>query len=237
MTDIEENSIRERYKEYLQKGYLEVFLGMNSDNTWKPKELHAIAEKAESHNTGWPIGVTLTKSDLAPYTVEDGIEAVIPSYDMSMFDYWSLKKNGDFYFLRTFQEDGKPTLTKNGKTILWFDIQIWRISEILLYCTKLGSELNLDFSKKIDIYISYNGLKDRILSCNDSMRFWFNDEQYVCKADKFENQFSESLDYIKINFKELIYNIASDMVYCFGRFELNKGVCDSIVDKFLGSKI
>lgn len=237
MNHKDENIILEKYKDYLKKGYLEAFLGMNSEKTWKPRDLHSIAEKVESHNTGWPIGVTLTKSDLAPYSIEDGIEAVISSHDMAMFDYWSLKKNGDFYFLRTFQEDEKPTLTKNGKKILWFDIQIWRISEILLYCTKLGSELELDFSRKVDMYISYNGLRDRILSCNDPMRFWFDDEWHICKTDKFEYQFSESLDYIKVNFNELIFNIASDLAYYFGRFELNRGVCNSIVDKFLSSRV
>ena len=233
----DESSIREKYQEYLKKGYLEAFLGMSSNKTWRSRELHSIAEKAECHNTGWPIGVTLTRSDLAPYPVEDGIEAAIPSHDMGMFDYWSLKKNGDFYFIRTFQEDEKPTTTKSGKKILWFDTQIWRISEILLYCLNLGRELQLDFSNKVDVYISYNGLKDRVLSCNDPMRIWFDDELYICKAEKFEFQFSESLDYIKVNFKELIFNIASELSYYFGRFELDRGVCDSIVDQFLSSRI
>ncbi len=233
----DENIIREKYQEYFKKGYLEVFLGMKSDKTWRPRELHSIAEKAECHNTGWPIGVTLTKANLAPDTVEDGIETVIPSHDIAMFDYWSLKKNGDFYFIRTFQEDEKPTTTKSAKKILWFDIQIWRISEILLYCLNLGRELQLDFSNKVDVYISYNGLKDRVLSCNDPIRFWIDHEWYICKAEKFEFQFSESLDYIKVNFKELIFNIASELTYYFGKFELNRGVCDSIVDKFLSSRV
>ena len=89
-----ENSIASNYKEYLKKGYLEAFLGMNSGKRWRSRDLHTIAEKAECHNTGWPIGVTLTRQDHAPYSVEDGIEAVIPSRFDKTFDYWSLKNNG-----------------------------------------------------------------------------------------------------------------------------------------------
>ena len=134
MSNTEKKSLSDKYKNYLSKGYIEAFLGMNSDRTFRAKELISIAEKAECHNTGWPIGVTLTRDDLAPYPVEDGIEAVIPSHSERMFDYWSLRNTGDFYFVRTFQEDEKPIITEAGKNIIWFDVQIWRISELLLYC-------------------------------------------------------------------------------------------------------
>lgn len=232
----EEKSLAEKYKDYLTRGYLEVFLSMNSEKAFKARELFSIAEKAECRNTGWPIGVTLTRDEVAPYQTEDGIEAVIPGTLERSFDYWSINRNGDFYFIRTYQEDEKPSITKSGKSILWFDVHIWRISEILLYCLNLARELQIDFSKKIDVYISYHGLKDRVLSCNDPMGFWFDDETYFSRADTFEYQISDSVDYIKVNYKDLIYNIASELAYFFNRFELNRSVCDSIVDKFLSTK-
>ena len=97
----------------------------------------------------------------------------------------------------------------------------------------LGRELGVDFSNKIDFYLSYNGLKDRILSCNDPNRLWFHDERYVCKADKFEYQLAESPDYIKVNYKDVIFDVGNELSYYFSRFELDRSVSDSIIDKFL----
>lgn len=232
----EEKYLAERFKDYLAQGYIEVFLSMNSVKTFSGKELFSIAEKAECHNTGWPIGVTLTRQEVAPYQTENGIEAVIPGLSDRSFDYWSISRSGDFYFIRTYQEDEKPVVTNAGNRILWFGVHIWRISEILQYCLNLASELQIDFSKEITVFVAYHGLKNRVLSCNDPMRFWFKDETYLSKTDKFEYQFSESIDYIKINYKDLISNIASELAYFFNRFELNRGVCNSIVDKFLGAR-
>lgn len=231
------NDISKKIDDYLQKGYLEAFLGMNTEKVRSAKELFSVAEKAECHNTGWPIGVTLTRQELAPYPTSNGIEAVIKSSDFNAFDYWSLKKNGDFYFIRTFEEDNEQSTSKSGKKLLWLDTRIWRISELLLYCLNLGRELELDFSKKVDISIVHNLLKDRVLSCNDPMRFWIHDDFNICKTKNHRFQMSESLDYIKINFKDLIFKISSDLMYYFGQFDLDRKVCDDIVDKFLKSRV
>lgn len=237
MNSISDDIVKEKYKEYLKKGYLEAFLGMNSGKTYEAKELHSIAEKSECHNTGWPIGVTLTRSEVAPYSTEDGIEAIIPSSSRSMFDYWSLKKKGDFYFVRTYEEDEMPTKSNKGKNILWMDMQIWRISELLLYCLNLGKELQLDFTNNIDIYISYNYLKDRVLACNNPRRLWLDSDLYICKSEIFEANVSRSLDYIKVNYKDLVFSMSSELASYFGRFNLERANCDEIVDEFLRSRV
>jgi len=229
-----EKVLLEKYKE-LNMGYLKAFLCMNLGKTLGIKELLPIAEKSQCHNTGWPIGVVLTKEDHAPYPIENGVEAVISGW--TGFDYWFLEKNGNFYFIRKFEEDKEPTKTKTGKNVLWFDIQIWRVGEVLLYCLNLGRELQLDFSKKVDVDITYKGLKDRVLSCNNRNRAWFHDDLYFSRVEEFNFHFSESLDYIKLNFKELVFNIISELTYYFNKFNLERRICDDIVDEFLNSKV
>jgi len=230
--------MKSQYSKFLKSGYMEVFLGMNTDSTWGVQELLKFAENAECHNTGWPVGVSLTKPELAPYATEKGIEVVIPGTPtMPLFDYWSLKKNGDFYFIRTYQEDEQQTMTNTGKNVFWFDTQIWRVSEILLYCLNLSKELQLNFSNKVDIFVNYYGLDSRVLSCNDPMRFWRDDDMYLCKSAKFEKHISLSTDTLKLDYKETIYDVFKELLFYFGQFPLNKEVCDSIVDNFLKARV
>ncbi len=231
-----EKEKKERAKQLLGQGYLEVFFDFHSENRFSAKELFTMAEKAECHNTGWPIGVTLTKPDLAPFATDEGIEAFILSRSDASFDYWSIKKNGNFYFIRTHGEDTKPTKSTKGNSVLWLDTRIWRIAEVFLYCQKLGNELKLNATNKIDIIIIHTGLKGRTLVCGDPMRIWFDDE-YFCKSEKHQFRVAESLDFIKLNYKELIFKLCSDLFYFFSQCDLNRGICDGIVDDFLKSRV
>ena len=236
MTELSKEEKETKVKTLLQKGYIEAFFDFHSENKISAKDLHSVAEKAECHNTGWPIGVTLTRTDGAPYSINNGIEAdIISRYDNS-YDFWAINKNGNFYFVRTYQEDEKPIITKKGNAILWFDIRIWRIAELFLYCLRLGKELGIDPSVKIDIAISHFGIKDRVLSCWNQMIMWFDDDNYICKTEPHEFRLSESLDYINLNYKELVHKAVSDLLFYFSKFEISRGDCDQTVDSFLKAR-
>ena len=87
------------------------------DNT----TLLEIARKSECHNTGWPIGVIMTKPEYKPVPLNEGIRAVIKhilvtidNIDIAEFDYWALNNRGHFFFIRG-HEDGHLQLRPEGE--------------------------------------------------------------------------------------------------------------------------
>ena len=73
-----------------------------------PHDLLRAAESAQVHAFGWPIGVVLTRDDAAPKPRADGIAAeIIATVGHSSYDYWALRRNGDFYLVHTLFEDGQ----------------------------------------------------------------------------------------------------------------------------------
>ena len=62
-----------------------------------------IARKAECHNTGWPIGVVMTKPEYKPIPLSNGIRAIIKGVRsivsrVEEFDYWAMNNRGHFFY-------------------------------------------------------------------------------------------------------------------------------------------
>jgi hypothetical protein len=91
--------------------------------TWNQSQLVAAAQKAVARKTGWPIGMVMNKPEFAPKPTAFGIRAAIETGDR--FDYWSLKKDGGFYFLRILDEDTDLDRRRRGeKKWIYFDTRI-----------------------------------------------------------------------------------------------------------------
>lgn len=196
------------------------------DNT----TLLEIARKSECHNTGWPIGVVMTKREYAPVSLADGIRAVINTGDE--FDYWAINNHGHFFFVRSHQEDGSHAqeLAKGSK-FLWFDVAIWRISEIISYTANLCSELNLRQSDKVKLTLSYEGLKGRVLSVSKPLRLL---GMYgKCAVEKFEKDLELQVIDMMPKLKEHVYQIAIGLFGLFDFYKPESATVDSIVDEFL----
>ena len=70
------------------------------------RELDEAAREAQVHRFGWPIGVYLENRDEhRPHPRADGIVAEIAINDRSSYDYWAIRRNGDFYSLGSLFED------------------------------------------------------------------------------------------------------------------------------------
>jgi len=212
------------------KFVIQVPYGLNQiDNT----TLLEIAEKSECHNTGWPIGVVMTKREYAPVSLADGIRAVINTGDE--FDYWALNNRGHFFFVRSHQEDASHAqeLAKGSK-FLWFDVAIWRISEIISYTSNLCTELNLKQSDNIKLVLSYEGLKDRVLSVSKPLRLLGTYGK--CTEDKYEGDLELQVVDIMPKLKDHVHEIAVGLFVLFDFYKPNRAVVDSIVDEFLNAR-
>jgi hypothetical protein len=136
---------------------------------WNQAELALAAQKSVCRNTGWPIGVVMTKPEFAPAPTVTGIRAVIKSG--GTFDYWSLGRQGAFYFLRRLDEDSdQDQQRKGGRRWIYFDTRIWRVAETFLHCSNLYRSLDLPLETPIFVEITHAGLAGRTLGVADRMR-------------------------------------------------------------------
>ena len=231
-----DNATRELKSAGFDKGFFEFLVqvpyGLDQiDNA----TLLEIADKSECHNTGWPIGVVMTKPEYKPVPLADGIRGIINTGDG--FDYWALNNRGHFLFIRNHQEDtshweGLP----EGSRWLWFDVAIWRISEIFCYTSNLCTELNLKQSDKIRLTLSYTGLKGRVLSVSNPLRLGFMEAE-KCTVDKYDKDLELQVADIITKLKEYVYQIAVELFGLFNFYKPERPIVDNIVDEFLNARM
>lgn len=193
-------------------------------------ELLKIAGSAEIHISGWPIGVVLNNEG-RPKPQPDGIRCIIAAADR--LDYWTLKKDGRFYFLRSFEEDTKWKDNKPGENI-HFDTRIRRITEAIMYCARLYKEFGISEDTNVVISITHSGLSNRMLAAADPNRLIM--DHWKCTTDKVHSKAFEKISNLMPRVKDIVFNIANELSMMFDYFDLNRGVCDGIVDKFISGK-
>ncbi len=200
-----------------------------------------IARKSECHNTGWPIGVVMTKPEYKPVSLADGIRAIIKDVrsivsNVAEFDYWAMNNRGHFFFIRSKEEDATyPQELAQGKKFLAFDTAIWRISEIISYTSNLCTELSLKQSDKINLTLSYEGLKGRVLSASNPLRRLSIAGK--CAEDKYEKDLELQVAGIMPKLKDHVYQIAIGLFGLFDFFKPERATVDNIVDEFLNSRL
>jgi len=203
-----------------------------------------IARKSECHNTGWPIGAVMTKPEYKPVSLADGIRAIINAIIITIdrrkleeFDYWALNNRGHFFFVRSHEDDSsyQRALTKGNK-VLSFDVAIWRISEIISYTTNLCTELSLKQSDKINLTLSYEGLKDRALSVSSPRGAPFIIVG-KCTVDKYEKDLELQVADIMPKLKDHVYQIAVGLFGLFDFYKPDRAIIDNIVEEFLNSRL
>ena len=151
-------------------GFMEIRFALSDP---KPEFPHNVLREAATlsqvHTFGWPIGIVLTKSEWKPQPRNDGIatQAVVnhaDNYNYLTYDFWYLRKNGDFYLLKDLFEN-----SRNSGSI-FVDTRIIRITEALLYCARLYEKLGVSGSVEVNIGISHGGLQDRVMRAANPAR-------------------------------------------------------------------
>jgi len=199
---------------------------------WHLQELNKAAHGSEINTTGWPIGVYLgNKEEFRPKPRADGMVAEIAADDRLSYDYWAIRRNGDFYSLSSLLEDRwAPAVNQ-----LFFDTSIIRITEGLLYCARLYSRLRVDPSLKIQFSLCFTGLKNRTLyAANPSRAHSLHKRR--CIEEKLTSEISTSLQDIEANIVGHVKQLLSPVFMLFDFFELSDSVYDELVNKFIQGK-
>lgn len=212
-------------------GFMEIRFALSDPKPNKSqKELLSAAERAQIHTSGWPIGVVLSYgTNFYPKARADGIVAEIVDSQKSSesYDYWTIRRNGDFYLLKSLYED------KWRRGSILFDVRILRITETLLYCVRLYTELGVPGTATANIGIRHGGLRDRILSAGGS-RLLIMDRR--TSEDEVESEIQVPLTIIESNLVGLVKKFAEPLFMLFDFFELSDAIYTELVDKFVAGK-
>ena len=228
---------RKKSKERLIKaGFnssVEIVLNIpNSNLSLDYKNLMVFAEKSECHNTGWPIGVTMTREEFRPIPITDGIAATIVS-STGHFDYWTLKKKGNFYFMRNLKEDRATDVQPNE--FIFFDTLIYTVGEGVLYCTNLCRELALGNSV-INISFRYDGMIGRKLVMSPWSRGDLSYER-KCGAEFISVEIRKKAQELVPFYKDIVLEVVQKVMIMFDFFEPARASVDYHLDRFLESKV
>lgn len=197
-------------------------------------ELLHVANQAQIHTFGWPIGLVGEKEEYRPRPKTDGIFAEIliekkSGYeDTGSYDYWTIRKDGTFYLLKSlFEDDKKPGY-------IFYNSRIVRITEVLLYTVRLYSGFRLPSDSRILIGIRHRGLKDRVLSAvgNRTLR-------QVRKSEENEvyTEVETIFERIESDLVDLVEKFTQPLFVIFDFFELDRKVLEDIVNNFVAGKV
>lgn len=210
-------------------GFMEIMFTLEGNKiNNKQSELAQAAQQAVIHTFGWPIAVFLgNRDEYRPHPTTDGIKTEMPLGET--YDYWVLRKNGDFYLLANLFED-----KRKRERSLFPNTRIVRVAETLLYCARLYSRLDVPPDTIVRIRLSHGGLEGRELSATGSRDI---DEGYVSKEDQSAKEITIKLSEIEGKLVDLVEEICSDLFVLFAYFQLDRATYEKIVNAFVAGKI
>jgi len=209
-------------------GFMEARLALDHPKQdWPQKVLNDAAKYAPINNTGWPIGLYLNDlEEHRPRARADGIWAEIAMDDLRAYDYWALRRSGDFYTVCRMWEDSEHP------DKIWFDHRIARTTELLLYCARLYGHLKVDPSTYVSIHVEYAGLKGRTLSAVDQLRA-FTLRPRRTTEDGSDANVRVHLSSIESNLVQLVKQLTTPLFVLFDFFEPSDDTYSGLVNQFV----
>lgn len=177
---------------------------------------------------GWPIAPLIHDKQFSPVPNGNGIKCLIQQN--GMFDFWTLKADGQFYILKSLYED----IRGGGK--IFFDTRIIRTMEVLWRTARLYKQMGAPDESPIECEIEYGGLQNRVLMAANSMRVMVL--QRTCHENVFSRQISTNVGSL-LTAEGLLNEVHA---YCFNffqhfeMFELKKEHTDQIVKAYFSGR-
>jgi hypothetical protein len=145
-------------------GCMELRFGPHVELVKSQLDLLNAVRKSEVHTFGWPIAVTLENRDeFKPRPYGDGIRAEVALTKGTLsghqsYDYWALRRSGDFYLLQSLFEDSR------SENEIYFNTRIVRVTEALMFASGLYANLGVPPDAQLSIRVAHRGLKGRALT-------------------------------------------------------------------------
>jgi hypothetical protein len=209
-------------------GYMEIRAALHLPKVNKTQtELSEAARTAELRSPfGWPIAAYLNnRDDARPKPRTDGISAEIQGVSEKTYDYWAIRRNGDFYFYCSLFED----VRRPGQ--IFFNTRIVRVTEALLYLMRLYTNLGLDRSSRFSVAVRHGGLRGRILSGTGERTLLGLPRK--CEEELSDEEVSGSIDEFEKELVGKVETLLSPLFRLFEFFELGRPIYEDIVNKFI----
>ena len=186
------------------------------------RQLFQAAQSAQVPGTGWPIGaVVSTNPESRPRPTQEGIAAEIVDGPSQSFDYWALRADGAFYFLRNFFE---------GPVYLLAEDCVERVAELLLYCFRLYSSLQVDPATRVRIAVTFHGFSGRELGGRNSET---PDSPYMLAGaavgDRAQGEAEMEIGRIRYEILDAVRNLTRPLFAMFEFFELPAGEYQRVI--------
>jgi hypothetical protein len=215
-------------------GAMEIRAALHDPVSKSQLELLNAVRASEIRTFGWPIGVLLENRDeFRPKPMADGIVAEVAISGRgfsgeSSYDYWALRNNGDFALLQTLFEDER----RPGS--LFFDTRIVRITESLLFVSRLYQHLGVVLDARVSVRIGHRGLRGRTITSASQNRHIL---EATTAEERAEAQITDTVDGIRKRLVEHVQAIAAPIFMLFDFKQFDHSIYKDIVTKFVAGHI
>ena len=196
-------------------------LDITSLNTFLEK-----LKASKTGRTGWDIGWVPTRSGIAPYPYQSGIEVWLaedgdkgPGHS----DFWRAEQSGRFALFRGYQEDEidfRKQLNLQER-IIDFSLVLCRVSEFLLYLESFSKQMSVKDSKAI-LKITWRGIENRKIGYHKGFD-WPLYEDYICRQDTVNSTYEiTTCANIKKNLIHDVHEITLPLFEMFNFFSVSE---------------
>ncbi len=196
-------------------------------------ELSTAASNSMIRTFGWPIGIIVPEEPKwQPQPRSDGIVTEVSGaghFSDSHYDYWALRRNGDFFLRKSLFED------KRDRTAIFFDTRIVRNTELLLYAIRLYDCLGFDPSTGFEIELRYGGLEGRVLRASSPERYF--SALRKCSEDQITTSYAGSLQEVEGSLTEVVKQLTAPMLSLFDFFEVGDSTYQRIVEAYVDGRV
>lgn len=209
-------------------GYKEVRLTLVGCRINKnQRELFEVARQAEVPTFGYPMGV-VSFPEYRPRPIADGIMVEFSTKDKDLFQYWSLRNNGDFYLLKRLWEDIR------GPGCIFPSTRIGRVAEVFQHCKKLYTGLGVSGETEVHVAVRYGGLAGRHLQEIGNRLPFIRARNAV--ENEAEAEVFSPLNQIDDRIVELVKGVCSPLFMLFDFFQPGDGDYRQIVTDYVNGK-
>ena len=213
--------------------YMEASFGIAAPKPDRsPSELLSAASDSRIRTFGWPIGVILDGvPEYQPRPRSDGIVAEVNLGGDSPdphYDYWALRRNGDYYLRKSLFED------QRDPTAIFFNTRIVRNTELLLYALRLYDKLGIDPSTGFELELRYGGLDGRVLRSTSNRHI---SGSPTCSEDQITTSYDSSLQEVEGSLTDIVKQLTAPMLALFDFFELGDSIYQEIVEAYVDGRV
>lgn len=215
-------------------GAMELRFGLHVPIGKSQVELLNAIRQSEIRTFGWPIGILLeNRPEYRPRPTADGIraEVSIPEESISgrpSYDFWALRGNGDFYLLQSLFED------ERAEKKLFFNTRIVRVTESLLFCANLYSNLGVKEDAKISIRVTHSGLAGRQLTASSQNRHIWPSET---SEDQSQSELVTAVGEIRPRLIDLVRQFTEPLFMLFDFKQFAPQIFEDIVQRFARGEV